>query len=116
MPRAGREGGPDRPKGPRRAKGEAAVTPPNALPYPTHDPVTPLLLWLLRTSAGAAVVAGLVLLVQAAFGRRLTAAWRYRLWGLVVLRMLLPALPASPVSLWRWDVAGPVRWALAVPS
>src|SRR3954447_23110660 len=75
----------------------------------TRDLIAPLLPWLLRASGGAAAVALLVLFVQTAFGRWLTPAWRYRLWGLVVLRLMLPVLPASPTSLWNLRVAAPVR-------
>lgn len=46
--------------------------------------------WLLRASWQAAVLAGLVMLVQRMLGARLTPAWRYRLWLLVVVRLVLP--------------------------
>ena len=46
--------------------------------------------WLLRASWQAAVLAGLVLLAQRVLGVRLTPAWRYRLWLLVVVRLVLP--------------------------
>ena len=71
--------------------------------------VVAVLEWLVRTSADAAVIALLVLLVQMVFARWLTPAWRYRLWGLVVLRLLMPALPASPASLWNLDRLMPAR-------
>ena len=56
---------------------------------------------VLRATAGAASVAAAVWLVQAAVGRWLTPAWRYRLWWLVVLRAALPVLPGSPPLLRR---------------
>jgi beta-lactamase regulating signal transducer with metallopeptidase domain len=75
--------------------------------------VAPALAWLARTSIDAALVAVLVVVVQTAFGRWLTPGWRYRLWGLVVLRLVLPVLPASPTSLWNLRVAAPVRGLIA---
>jgi len=73
----------------------------------------PVLPWLLSTSVSAAVIACLVFTTQVAFGRWLTPIWRYRLWWLVVLRLLLPALPASPTSLWNLDVMTPIKTLLA---
>jgi beta-lactamase regulating signal transducer with metallopeptidase domain len=61
----------------------------------------PLLGWLARASAEAAVVAVVVLAAQAALGRWLPPAWRHRLWGLVVLRLVLPVPPGSPASVWN---------------
>lgn len=71
--------------------------------------------WLLRTSLSAAGVAGLVLLAQFLFGRWLTPAWRYRLWGLVVLRLLLPAVPPSATSIWNAGRLVPANWSMAGP-
>ena len=65
---------------------------------PTFITLDALLDGLLRTSWQAAVLVGMVLLVQRILGRRLTAAWRYRLWLLVVLRLVLPFQPASSTS------------------
>jgi beta-lactamase regulating signal transducer with metallopeptidase domain len=56
------------------------------------------LAWLLRASWQAAVLAGLILLAQASLGKRLTPAWRYRLWLLVVVRLVLPFQAPSPTS------------------
>lgn len=54
--------------------------------------------WLLRASWQAAVLAGLIVLAQASLGKRLTPAWRYRLWLLVVVRLVLPFQAPSPTS------------------
>lgn len=75
-----------------------------------------LLAWLPNATAAAAVAAGGVLVVQHAFGRWLSPAWRYRLWGVVVLRLLLPAAPASPTSVWNLDVAAAARRWVAAPA
>jgi beta-lactamase regulating signal transducer with metallopeptidase domain len=69
----------------------------------------PVLYWLVRTSLSAAGIALIVLVVQIVFSRWLSPGWRYRLWGLVVLRLMLPALPASPVSAWNLDLLTPAR-------
>jgi beta-lactamase regulating signal transducer with metallopeptidase domain len=68
---------------------------------PLDASIMPFLDWLLRTSLSAAAIAGLVLLVQLLFGRWLTPAWRYRLWDLVVVRLLLPVVPPSATSMWN---------------
>ncbi len=57
--------------------------------------------WLWRASWQAAVLAGLVLLTQWLFRKHLTPAWRYRLWLVVVLRLVLPMPPASFVSVFN---------------
>lgn len=56
------------------------------------------LAWLLRASWQTAVLAGLILLAQTLLGKRLTPAWRYRLWLLVVVRLVLPFQAPSPTS------------------
>ena len=55
------------------------------------------LLMASRDAAILAVVMGGLLL---AAGRRIPAGWRHGLWLLVAVRLLMPALPTSPVS-WR---------------
>lgn len=70
--------------------------------------------WLWRASWQAAVLAVLVLGVQALLGRRLSAAWRYRLWLLVVVRLVLPVQPASSLSL--FNLVGVPGMRPAVPA
>jgi len=41
-----------------------------------------------------------VLALQWALRKRLPARWSYGLWGLVVVRLLLPVLPQSPTSMY----------------
>ena len=57
---------------------------------------------LLKASWQAAVLILLVLIVQWAFGRRLSPRWRYGLWLLVVVRLALPWTMPSPVSVFNW--------------
>jgi beta-lactamase regulating signal transducer with metallopeptidase domain len=54
--------------------------------------------WLLRASWQAGVLAILILAVQWLAGSRISARWRYNLWMLVLLRLLLPAVPTSQLS------------------
>ena len=54
--------------------------------------------WLLRTSAYAGVLVCLVLVIKAAAGGRLAARWHYFFWLLVVVRMVMPWVPQSAVS------------------
>src|SRR5687768_14545340 len=73
--------------------------------------------WLVRTSWQAAVLVALVAIVQVAFRRVLPPRWAFALWMLVVVRLLMPVLPASP---WRvFNVAmpgGPARNAVVEPA
>jgi beta-lactamase regulating signal transducer with metallopeptidase domain len=64
--------------------------------------------WLLGVSWRAAVLAGLVLLFQRLLASRLSPAWRYGLWLLVLARLLLPVAPGSP-----WSIFNLGRVALA---
>ena len=72
-------------------------------------------LW--RATWQAGVLCVLVLVLRWTLRDRLPPAWRCRLWGLVFLRLLLPAVPASPLSLFNVVPADPlpaVRWPTLV--
>lgn len=56
-------------------------------------------LW--RSSWQAAVLAMLVLAAQWILRSRLSARWRYNLWLLVLLRLVVPVTPASPWSVFN---------------
>lgn len=61
--------------------------------------------WLVQTSAHAAVITVMVLLAQFLLRKRLSPAWRYGLWFLLVARLLMPTTPRSSVSVFnlaRW--------------
>ncbi|HWE92356.1 MAG TPA: M56 family metallopeptidase [Tepidisphaeraceae bacterium] len=60
------------------------------------------LAWVARASWQASVVAALVLIVQAMLRGRVSARWRYGLWLLVVVRLILPTLPATRFSPFNW--------------
>ena len=57
--------------------------------------------WVWQATWAATVLALLVLLVQRVFRHRLTPAWRYGLWLLVVARLALPIWPESPWSVFN---------------
>ena len=60
--------------------------------------VQPAFDWTWKNSVQAAVLIGLVLMVQKVLGRWLTPRLRYALSLLILLRLLLPAAPPSPLS------------------
>src|SRR5439155_14665255 len=57
--------------------------------------------WVLQTTWQAAVLAGLILLVQRLFRKRLSPLWRYGLWLLLVVRLLIPVPPQSGLSIFN---------------
>jgi beta-lactamase regulating signal transducer with metallopeptidase domain len=71
--------------------------------------------WVLAASWQASLLAILVLAVQAALGRRLNPRWRHALWLLVLLRLILPTLPESNLSLYRFAPAEPPLHLAAPP-
>ncbi len=69
--------------------------------------------WLLTASWQASVLALFVFSIQGIFGSRLNPRWRYALWLLVLVRLVLPALPESALSLFQF--APPPPAAIVVP-
>jgi len=66
--------------------------------------------WVLKTSLAASVLIALVAVIQVIFQKFLTARWRYALWALVIVRLLLPGAPPSKFSilnLGAWQVRLP---------
>ena len=58
--------------------------------------------WVLQTSWQAGIFALLILIAQAIFRRRLSPAWRYGLWLLLVARLLLPNTPQTTWSIYNF--------------
>jgi bla regulator protein BlaR1 len=54
-----------------------------------------------RASWQASVLAVLVLAVQLMLGGRLPARWRHAMWMLVLVRLALPVVPSSPMSMFN---------------
>jgi beta-lactamase regulating signal transducer with metallopeptidase domain len=57
--------------------------------------------WTWKTSLQATVLIALVLLIQLAFAKILAPRWRYFLGLLILLRLVLPTAPASPLSIFN---------------
>jgi beta-lactamase regulating signal transducer with metallopeptidase domain len=57
--------------------------------------------WVLQTSWQAAVLAMLILVGQWLLRKRISPAWRYGLWLLLVLRLLMPVSPQSAFSIFN---------------
>lgn len=57
--------------------------------------------WTWKTSLEATVLIVLVLLFQFTFAKILSPRWRYGLGLLILLRLVLPAAPASPLSIFN---------------
>ena len=61
--------------------------------------------WVLQTTWQAGVLAVLVLLAQWLLRNRLSPAWRYGLWFLLLVRLVMPMAPSSALSVFnlaRW--------------
>jgi beta-lactamase regulating signal transducer with metallopeptidase domain len=65
--------------------------------------------WTWKTSLQATVLIALVWVVQLFFKRALTPRWRYALGLLILLRLALPILPASPLSIFNLTKHLPTR-------
>jgi len=72
--------------------------------------------WILTTTWQASVLAILVLFTQGALGSRLNPRWRHALWLLVILRLVLPDLPESALSLFRYAPAAPLNLPETIPA
>src|SRR5260221_2950557 len=70
--------------------------------------------WLVAASWQASVLAVFILLIQWVLGSRLNPRWRYALWLLVLLRLVLPALPESALSLFQFAPPPPAALAVSV--
>jgi len=56
---------------------------------------------LLSVTGQASVLVLIVLMLHALMGRWLSPRWRYALWSVVVIRLMMPAAPGSPFSLFN---------------
>ena len=64
--------------------------------------------WLWPASLNTSVVIALILLIRALLKDRFAIRWTYWLWLFVLIRMLIPWVPQSPVSLFNlWSRPGP---------
>lgn len=67
--------------------------------------------WVARTSAEGSIIALAILLVHTLGRKRLPAQWRYAMWWILLIRLMLPWTPESPVSLFNALPDVPVRVA-----
>jgi beta-lactamase regulating signal transducer with metallopeptidase domain len=71
--------------------------------------------WLVRTSWQTGVLVVAVVAIQLLLGhKRLPPRWAYALWMLVVVRLLMPAVPHSPWSVFNLKV--PTSWARGIEA
>lgn len=57
--------------------------------------------WLLYSSLMGSLLTGIILLVRAIFKHRMGANWHYLLWLLLIVKLLLPFAPESPISVFN---------------
>lgn len=69
----------------------------------------------LEATVFASVLIALIAAVQWLFGKRLGPGWRFILWSIVLVRLLLPALPESRLSLFNLTTPSP-QFSQFVPS
>jgi beta-lactamase regulating signal transducer with metallopeptidase domain len=55
--------------------------------------------WAWRASWEGAALAGIVAIILWMFGRKVSPAWRFALWGLVLIRLAMPAVVGVN---WKW--------------
>lgn len=71
--------------------------------------------WLLDTTWQSAVLVVVIFLVQFLLSRWLSPAWRCALWGIVLIRLMMPALPSSGMSLYGIWCATAQKSTVAMP-
>ncbi|MEG6615022.1 BlaR1 family beta-lactam sensor/signal transducer [Peptococcaceae bacterium 1198_IL3148] len=55
--------------------------------------------WLLKTSLVGSILVGLIIFIRSIFKNRLGPKWTYLLWFLLIIRLILPVAPESPLSI-----------------
>ena len=70
------------------------LTPHGALIYDTYC-------WLIQSTIYLSVTAVFILLFKLIFKNRLKARWHFLIWTILLIRFLVPVLPANPVSVFN---------------
>ena len=65
------------------------------------DALVSFFLELVKSSLTAGMIAGLVLVIRAVIGKKLPRRVCYALWGVVLVRLLLPVSLPSPASIFN---------------
>lgn len=86
----------------------------SSVAFLSHAPAT--VSWVWRASIEASLLAGLVVAAQFVLRGRVSARWRYNLWLLVILRLVLPVFPQSRLSPFNWMHAPAVADRIGQPS
>lgn len=60
--------------------------------------IEPLFAFVVESSLAACIAVVVILVLQRVFRARFSPRWHYLLWSLLVLRLMLPWMPESPVS------------------
>ncbi len=63
--------------------------------------IQPFFAWLVQTTLMASILIALILVAQRLLGGRLGPRWCHALWLILLIRMVLPWAPASPISLFN---------------
>jgi bla regulator protein BlaR1 len=64
--------------------------------------ISPLLLWLIDTTKYITFLICLIFIIKALTWKKLPAWWHYGLWLLLILRMLMPWVPESRLSMFNY--------------
>ncbi|NJK92971.1 MAG: hypothetical protein HC904_14820 [Blastochloris sp.] len=78
--------------------------------------IEPLFQWIIETSWQASLLALAVLGIQFLFRGRLNPRWSHALWLLVLLRLVLPEIPTSHLSIFQIAPSTPVTWISTPPA
>lgn len=58
--------------------------------------------WLLSTSIEGIFLVGVILFCKTLFKDKMGARWHYYIWFLLLLKLLLPVLPQTSISIFNW--------------
>lgn len=72
--------------------------------------------WVVQQSWQAGVLVGLIVLAQILFRSWLSATWTHMLWWLVILRLLIPVVPESPLSVFQFVPPTPPLLMIGSPN
>ena len=57
--------------------------------------------WLAAMTLNVTVTVGIILIVKALFGRRMSERGHVLIWGILFVRFFVPVLPASSISIFN---------------